>query len=576
MAYKYIYNGIFPQSLYDENPGVHPIILNILYNRGIRTPEEIQAFLHPSTDAFTGKFYALDLDVALDALESVVQKQGTVSVYRDFDCDGICAGAIACSALRHLGVKAKSYANSRSEGYGMSRDGIDHIMADAPDTAIILTVDVGIAAADAISYAKEKYGISTIVTDHHLAPVKDGKEVLPDAIATIDLHREGETYPMQDYCGAGLIFRIMLELYRRVGADESFVMSLCDIAALATVADVVSLRSVEHRALVREGIRLMEEGTRPFFRLLYNELNLTSKIEGHNTLGFKYAPCVNALNRLNLDTANAVEALISSDEGTVARTVSSMVQANEARKNITEQFWDSLKATLDPDHPDYAYTCYSPQFQEGMVGLLAGKVKELCNRPAVVFADVGNGLLKGSGRSIDGFSLKTALDEINKEGLLVRYGGHPKAAGLTIKREDLDAFRTSFQKIAEEWLRGKDLRTPLEIIYAFTDPAEITPELIHLIRDTFDPIGEGFDELYFGLTAPSEAAEGPLFIGKDKNHVKYKVGKLDVLYWFAEPQVRECGNPIPKKFVGTLSTNEWNGMETAQMFGLWLYNKRCG
>lgn len=519
-----------PLNRLDEK--INPICLDILYRRGFSTEEAMRQILFPDLREAIGPFQCRDIDATLDILE---QKEPTV-VYRDYDVDGIAAGAVAVYGLCGLGVVCHHYANEREiDGYGICRNGIDEILRRWPETRVILTVDNGISGMDAISYAKS-LGLKVIVTDHHTVG-----DALPDADAVIDLKRKDEMYPFRDLCGCGVIFRVMLELYRRMHKKTDSLLKLLDIVALATVADVVPLLG-ENRTIVKHGLALMESGVRPFFRALARN-RVTAQ-----TVGFQYAPLLNALSRMGYDTDIAVDALLCEDYERVQDLIEKLTKINQDRKEETEK--EYMIAQRSVDCREKAIVLKDDAFSEGIIGIVAGRLKEKYHRPVILFSKSANGVLKGSGRSIDGFPLYEKLALLSDN--LLSFGGHTKAAGLSLEE-------SRFQAFAEALLALADVPQEVETIplAAILEEKDVTEELVLDLR-MLEPYGEGFPAPVFGLKAECSSVQ---CMGSEGQHLKFitKDSGLPIIAWNSKP-----GRKIAKKFIGTPELHEWKGTVSVQ------------
>jgi single-stranded-DNA-specific exonuclease len=307
--------------MYMEN--LTPHVRDILTKRGFDTEEKIAEQLYkPFKDVIANRNY-LDVDKALDIFKK--HKGEEVVVYRDYDCDGISAGAVALIALNSFGFKAYEYANEREvDGYGMCPNGVENIRKLYPNCHLIVTVDNGISSFAGALKAKD-LGFDLIITDHH-----EQGDVLPVADAVIDLKRKDETASFRELCGTGLIFKVMLSLAEELKQDAKPVFDCLDLVALATIADVVPVLN-ENRTLIVEGTKLIYDKKRPFFKAFLEEMDNPDPYDSA-TMSFGIAPAVNALSRMNLDTTQAVEAMISNDIKTVLPTVKFMIQNNDERK----------------------------------------------------------------------------------------------------------------------------------------------------------------------------------------------------------------------------------------------------
>ena len=285
---------------------LNPVCLDLLFKRGYTSNEAIRDILFPSFQSAIQPLACQDIKPAVEVLSKAVKEDKHIVVYRDYDVDGITAGALAVECLSALGANVHHYVNRREvDGFGICKNGIDNILKMYPDTDVIMTVDNGINGIDAIDYANSR-GLTVVVTDHH-----EPGEKLPNAAAVVDLKRKDETYPFRDFCGCGLAFRVMLDLYRYMKKDPTPVFNTLDLVALATVADVVPLTG-ENRALLKDGLQRIESGDRLFFAILLPLLNV-KEVNAHYTLAFQIAPILNSLSRMCEDTALAVDALLSND-----------------------------------------------------------------------------------------------------------------------------------------------------------------------------------------------------------------------------------------------------------------------
>lgn len=546
-------NKHMPMDQLDEElKHVNPVCLDVLCHRGFTTNDQIRGILFPSYQNAIRPLDCKDKESAIRCLANAIKSGLKIVVYRDYDVDGISAGALAVETLAALGAKVRHYANEREvDGYGICKNGIDIILQRWPDTKVILTVDNGIVANEAIAYAVDK-GLTVVVTDHH----EPGAELPAAAAAVVDLKRKDEVYPYHDLCGCGLIFRIMLDLYRYMKRDPSPVFKTVDLVAFATVADVVPLIG-ENRALVKEGLQLIEGGQRPFFKALATVFDVT-EISAHYTLAFQFVPTVNSLSRLGSDTDQAVEAMLSSDYDFVETKVKEFQAINKQRKEDTKRQVELAIEMVDKNSTDSAIVICGSEFSAGIVGIIAGRLKEEFWKPVIVLSDAGDGTMHGSGRSIDEFELKEALDKCSS--LLMGYGGHTKAAGLTVSTANFEAFKDKFISLANRALAGKDLRPTVELATVLSEDS-LTEQLVRDLS-ILEPYGEGFLEPVFGLTAQPDSVR---YMGSENQHVKFTCSKsqLAIIAWNEAEKIRRR-TALPRKFIGKPSLNVWKGNVSVQ------------
>lgn len=535
----------------NELKTLNPVCLDILTKRGFSTSEQMREVLFPSIKQALRPLQCKDIKKAILLLADAIKSKRPIVVYRDYDVDGITAGATAVECLSHLGAEVHHYVNLREvDGFGICKNGIDNILKQWPETQIILTVDNGINGVEAIKYANER-GLTVCVTDHH----EPGPE-LPPAAAVIDLKRKDEIYPYHDLCGCGLIFRVMLDLYRYLKVDPTPVVNCIDMVALASVADVVPLLG-ENRALVKEGILRIEAGIRPFFASMLR-LYEVEEVNAHYTLGFQIAPALNSLSRLGEDTGLAVEALVSRDADWVNLQCIGFVEANKKRKQITKEQTDIAMELAEAQKDNPALVIYSDTFSEGIVGIIAGRLKEHFWKPAIVLARDSNGGMKGSARSIDEVPMLDALNACSTH--LTSYGGHKKAAGLSLNAESLDAFRTSLNTYVNSLLADKEVVKEIPLATVLTEDT-LTESLVHDLR-ILEPYGEGFPEPLFGLKANPDDVH---YMGAEGQHVKYYCPNSDtsIIFWNQGEKHKRRTN-FPTKFIGKPKLNFWNDKVSVQ------------
>lgn len=550
---KYTYNKIERPAvpLPARLAAVDPICLDILYSRGIRTPEEMENFLFPSLlKQLKSHPPMVDMDKAVTILKNVVANKYPVTIYHDYDVDGVTAGVTALSGLTQLGVPVNHYCNDRIiGGFGINAAGVDEIMSKYPETKVLLTVDNGIAGNEGVARTKA-LGLTVIVTDHH----EPGSE-LPAADAVID-HKRLDEPPEQDKncCGAGVIWKVLLELYIDLGRDVGPVMDLLDIVALGTVADVVPLVG-DNRVIVQEGLKRINAGSRPFFRSCMEILE-KDYIDAM-TVAFRIAPMINAVSRMGNDASQLIDLFLETKPDQLRAGIIALDEINEARKEETRREADLAKSLVGED-PSGAIIFNHESLHEGIVGIVAGQLKEEFSLPAVVLAKDKDGNWKGSARSPEGFMLKDALDQCAE--YLLSYGGHAKAAGLTVRASDLDKFKEKLTRLAVDAAGEKGFETAVPIDAVL--PAEdYTEEMVRHLS-ILEPFGEGFPRPLFGLVVSN--ITDTRFMGQEEQHVKYHdESGLDVIQWNKGEQAKARKTP-PKKFVGFPGLNVFRGTTTVQ------------
>lgn len=456
----------------------------------------------------SGEPYIHNLEQAVHLL--LQHKDEPIQIIGDYDTDGICATAIMENGLRRAGIHAQTRLPRRfSEGYGLSVKIINEI-----ESGVVITVDNGIAAREAIRVAKEK-GLVVIVTDHHLSVEdEDGKLMLPEADVIVDPAAEKES-GFHNYCGAAIAYRFVKELFRQcqVEADLS---SLIVLASIATVADVMPLIG-PNRQLVAEGLKLINSGKGVTgLRILLEKL----KMKGHLTeddYGFKLGPIFNASGRLYDDGAERTLDLLKAKptDVKIGWKADELILNNEKRKKVFKESLFIADEQLDKKaiRKRTPIVIYHPEFGEGIIGLIAGEYCERYKLPVVVFTKTKSGVLKGSGRSTEEVHLKQALDRIQDK--ILGYGGHAGAAGLSIREEDLEEFRKAFIESC-----GKLKPLPKDVFYDLElDLSRLEETTAEVNR--FAPYGEGnppirFHLKGFAVDSYREIADGTGFMAKGR------------------------------------------------------------
>jgi single-stranded-DNA-specific exonuclease len=469
--------GRFPDG---ELEGAHaqPLIRHLLWHRGLRSAADAAAFLDARDPGFDPMLLP-DIGIALDRLQGAIATGELIAVYGDFDVDGVTASAILIEALSELGARVVSYLPDRfTEGYGVNETAIELLAARG--VSLIITVDCGTTSVDEIALAR-RLSVDVIVLDHHIVPDK-----LPAAVALINPKRidpPQADYPETELSSGGLAFKLMQALYEACGRPFDAGRYL-DLAALSTVCDMVPLRG-ENRWLVREGLRELARAARPGLRALFDSARCDPARCDAGTIGFTLGPRLNAAGRM-AHAHFALDLLLERDE-TKARALAMQLSAfNQQRQKATSDALDLARDLVAEQPPDVRrgglIFIGHERFQPGIVGLVAGRLMEQHNRPAVVY-ERGPEESRASCRSIPEFDITGALRvaQAKSDGqLLVRFGGHRAAAGFTAENANLDALRESLMRQAEEALRGVDL-TPVIDIDAAIPLHRVNGELIQAL-----------------------------------------------------------------------------------------------
>lgn len=476
--------------------GYLPPVARALSARGIRDASELaqdwKSMLPPAMLEGTRE--------AAERLALARERGKRVTVVADYDCDGATACAVAIRGLGMMGVKADYFVPHRvHHGYGLSCAVVDLLAARTPRPDVLLTVDNGVSSAEAVRHAAE-LGIDVIVTDHHLP----GAE-LPPAVCIVNPNLADSAFPSKALAGVGVMYYVLLALralLRERGVytqqTQPRLDALVDLVALGTVADVVKLDK-NNRILVAQGLNRIRLGrTHAGISALFAVAGKKPEAAGVRDFGFALGPRINAAGRLDT-MENGIECLLADDPVVALDYARSLNDFNAARQELETEMQQAAETALSCCNVDSlaTLTLYDGRFNEGVVGLVASRLKEKVNRPTIVFAPTDDGALKGSGRSIAGVHLRDALDLVSKAlpGAVLRFGGHAMAAGLTLRSEDdLPAFRDAFEKAVRSMV---DASVFERVIY--TDgglaPDEITERLVQAIDSQI--WGQGFDAPVF-------------------------------------------------------------------------------
>jgi single-stranded-DNA-specific exonuclease len=449
-----------------EQAGVHPLLARLFVGRGVRGVEELD-------DGLAHLLAPAGLHGAAAAarfLADAIAAGRRICIVADYDCDGATACAVALRGLGLLGAKAGSLGyvvpDRAVHGYGLTPAIVDLAMQTHPH--VLVTVDNGIASLEGVAHAKAR-GLAVVVTDHHLPAIIDGHIVLPDADVLVNPNQPECGFTSKNLAGVGVIFYVLLALRSELRERGAFTLqnqprldALLDLVALGTVADVVKL-DANNRRLVAQGLKRVRAGRmQPGVAALFTAAGRDPRRASAFDFGFALGPRINAAGRL-ADMTLGIECLVTDDIARANELAQQLDAINRERRDVEagmrEQAEALLESLMPEDEPPPALTIFDPDFHEGVVGIVASRLKDRVHRPTFVFALGKDGLLKGSGRSIAGFHLRDALDLLSKRqpGVLIRFGGHAMAAGCTIDEADFDAFDAGLRQIALEWLDAPTL-----------------------------------------------------------------------------------------------------------------------
>jgi single-stranded-DNA-specific exonuclease len=542
-------------SLMLAQAGLHPLLARLYAARGVATSEDLDTGLAALLPPDTLKGAAQAARLLADAIAAGKR----LLIVADYDCDGATACAVGLRALRQFGARVDYLVPNRFEtGYGLSPEVVELAAARQPD--IIVTVDNGIASVEGVAAAKRR-GIATVITDHHLPG-----DVLPDADVIVNPNQPGCSFASKPLAGVGVMFYVMLalraELRRRGAFGEGSgpnLGALLDLVALGTVADVVALDR-NNRILVAQGLARIREGRmQPGVRALFRVTGRDASRAGTFDLGFMIGPRINAAGRLG-DMSVGIECLATDDEARALNIAQQLDTINRERREIEARMRDDADELLVEADADNraSITLFDPEWHQGVIGILAGRIKEKLHRPTFAFARGGDGMLRGSGRSIPGLHLRDALDLVAKHRphLLKRFGGHAAAAGVTIAEDDLAEFEAAFEEVAQALLSPAELTRTLETDGAL-ESGYYSLEAARMLQQAI--WGQGFPPPLFADVFEVDKQK----LLKDK-HLKLTLkqgrSRIDAIRFnFAESA------PTRIRAAFRLDINEFNGMASVQL-----------
>ena len=577
-----------------EQFNVHPAIIKILADRGIQGEEAVREYLEADISRVSDGSELTDMQRGVDIVYDAVKAEKYIRIMGDYDVDGVSSTYILYKGLTGLGAKCDKFIPHRiTDGYGLHEPAI----RDAYDAGVqvILTCDNGIAAANEIKLAKE-LGMTVVVTDHHEVPyeirhtccsdedVKSEEEqhevpyetptepgdnegarhyIIPDADAVIAPKRPEDDGVFKEICGAVVAWKFMWCLYRKFGKIDEFNNSdFLEVASLGTVCDVMELQH-DNRAIVKEGLKKMQNTSNIGLQALLEVLGLKDKALTSYDYGFKIGPCINAEGRL--DTANeAFDLLVETDYQKALEKAAQMRDLNVERQELTKQGMEEAFKIIDAEmQNDKVLVVYLPDVHESIAGIIAGKVRERYCKPAFVLTKGDGDFLKGSGRSIETYSMYNKMVEV--KDLMLGFGGHPLAAGLSLKEENLEKFRQELN--ARSGLTDADF-IPKVMIDVILPVDFLTQSFIKQL-EILEPFGKGNEKPVFAQSnVRSTRAE---IIGKNKKVLKITFNsrncKSGVCFHDIEEKeqlLNQNGKLYDFKMLYYPTLNEWNGVTSIQ------------
>ena len=531
---------------------INGLLATILVNRNIINQEDIRLFLNPTREDFYNPFLIKDMDIAVNRILQALEKKEKVTIYGDYDVDGITSITVLKSFLKDIGIEANFYIPNRlEEGYGLNKNAIDKIKQNGCD--LMITVDCGISAIEEIEYANS-LGIETIVTDHHEA----GNE-LPEAIAVIDNKRKDSTYPFRELAGVGVVFKLTQALGIKLGLKEETYLKYLDIVCVGTISDIVPLVD-ENRVIAKLGLMLVKQTKNIGLKSIINSSGYT-KIDS-NTISFGVAPRINACGRMG-KAEEALELFLSKDIYEVNDLTKKLNEHNRKRQETEKSIFENALQKIEKEHLDEnkVIVVGGENWHHGVIGIVSSKITEMYFKPSILLSFEEDGIGKGSGRSIPGFDLHDALmkclDTIEK------FGGHSMAVGITIKKDKLEEFKKEFEEIATE--SHIEEIVPIINIDSKIGLGDINKEMVESLKQ-LEPFGEANKMPIFAfknlkidsIRALSEGKHLKLTLKEDNyiiNAIGFNIGNLSEEY--------RIGDKVD--IAGVLEINTFNGVDNLQI-----------
>ena len=494
-----------------EKLNISPILAGLLIKRGITTESAAKRFFHPQLSDLINPFLMKDMDVAVDRLNDAMGRKERIMVYGDYDVDGCTAVALVYRFLLQFYSNIEYYIPDRyDEGYGLSKKGIDY--AHANNVKLIIILDCGIKAAEEIAYAKS-LGIDFIICDHHV-PDED----MPQAVAILNPKRSDDTYPFKHLCGCGIGFKFMQAFAKNNGIPFSRLMPLLDLCAVSIAADIVPVTN-ENRILAYHGLKILNQNPSTGLKAIIDICGLNNREIAMSDIVFKIGPRINASGRIE-NGRESVDLLVEKEFSHALEKAKHIDCYNEQRKDIDKQMTEEanqIVARLESQRHRSSIVLYDENWKKGVIGIVASRLTEIYFRPTVVLTRDGD-LATGSARSVTGFDVYSAIKSCRD--ILLNFGGHTYAAGLTLKWDDIPEFRKRFQKYVDNHIQPEQTEAMLNIDTVI-DFKDITKRL-HNDLKKFSPFGPCNPKPIFCTVGVYDYGTSKV-VGREQEHIKLEL-----------------------------------------------------
>lgn len=521
-------------------------VARIAYSRGVDTADKLSDFLNADLSHLHDPYLLHDMEKAVKRIRQAIENYEQILVYGDYDADGMISASIMKEALEMLGAETQVYLPNRfTDGYGPNQSVYKYFI-DQQKVSLIITVDNGVAGKEAIAYAQEQ-GVDVIVTDHHSMPAE-----LPNAFAIVHPEHPEADYPFSYLAGCGVAFKLACALLGSIPTE------MLDLVAIGTIADMVSLTD-ENRIMVRVGLQILKDTERIGLQELMKVSDIDPDSLNEETIGFKIAPQLNALGRL--DDPNPAIELLTGFDGEEALVIAKMINGkNEERKTIVQTIFDEAIAMVDPSQP--VQVLAKEGWHPGVLGIVAGRILEQISQPVIVL-NIENGLAKGSARSVEALNIFEALDD--HRDLFVAFGGHSGAAGMTLEADKLPAL----SQVLSGYIENNHLDMSQKKTLTIDDELHFSDLSLETVRSLEKLAPFGMDNKKPVFLLKDFTVKQARTMGQNGAHLKLKLSQagedFDLVAFDMGAQVQEFQQAQGLELAVTLSVNVWNGSTTLQL-----------
>lgn len=529
-------------------------LANVLTSRGFLEKKLAETYFAPTLDSLHSPFLMLDMEKAVDRVLKAKDNNEGIWVHGDYDVDGTSSTALVCQFMREIGIKCDYYIPDRFEdGYGLSIKSVDLGMKNG--ASVLITVDVGITSYEPLAYAKEK-GVNAIICDHH-----EPGDFLPEHYALLDPLTPGDTYPFTGLSACGVAFKLIHGIAIKMGEPER-AMKYLDLVAISSIADMVPLVD-ENRALVYHGLKLLNKNTRPGLRALINCTGIKKGTMNSSNIVFAIAPLINAAGRLG-DAKRSVELLMQDDDLAAFRIAQELEDENRKRRLFDQQTFEEaipIAQELLKDSKRRSLVVHKGDWHAGVIGIVASRLVDKFNVPSILLTNI-DGVAKGSCRSVSDFDVHSALKKC--DDLLIEYGGHRHAAGLSLKVGNIPELRRRFDELAQKHI-SKDMLIPEIDIDAELSFNELSPNFLNTLSK-FAPFGYSNDKPMF-YSKGVRSVNGVKLVGR--NTIRFRAiqnnFEINAVGQNLGHKINMCTNGKKFSIVYNLEANGFNGQGAPQI-----------